>query len=186
MPGYQAKFDEQKSNLTMGSIQFNIENTNGQMSQLIYNALNGVSHLDSWYKREVDMYVVEQNYGTFATKMHVGRFFMKEPPNNQGLYYKFYCYDPLHLIKGSIKKNENKFTLKGKHEGTSLLSVGYTHTGQIRLIDAQIDDEYYTAASQLANDPQFDDWEDVGGGLYEPDLANTPPWELSYTSGDTS
>lgn len=111
MPGVPTSYDEQKGSTTIGGIQFDIDNTNGQFTKLVYAQLGTGGGTPGWFKREVWLYLVPSR--NWADALLVGRFLLKCPPKDQGLFYKFYCFDYTKLLSGAIDQKEQKFKFRG-------------------------------------------------------------------------
>ena len=140
LPGNESRFDEQKGNLELGQLQFDVDDTDGQTTTLFASAVGNAN----WYKRQVRVYLLNEDTD-WSNKIIFGDFSIKEPPNLiNGLYYKIYCLDQNAWLKAAIgDQEENTFVVKTNHDG-----MAARDTGVMTVKDVMIDDEYHVATTE--------------------------------------
>lgn len=165
MPGNDVKFDEQKSNMEVGGIQFDVDDYNGLASILFASKVGA----QNWYKREVTQYLTTDELGWSGKQIH-SKYVIKEPPNFNGMFYKIFCYDKFHLIKQPIEQDEQRFEL--------LDNVPWTEMNSILIKDAVVKQRYlYSTLNSLVNG----NFEYRVGTVHDPSYG----WTLTYDGGTT-
>lgn len=149
MPGSDVKFDEQKANMSVGGIQFDIDDSFGKATELLSSKVG----MQNWYLRKITQYITTMNLG-WSGKQILGSFLVKEPPTFNGSFYKLFCYDYFYLISKKISMEEQRFTLAK--------DLPWNQGDIIQIKNVILSDEYATLISELLTNGYFE-YKDVNG-----------------------